>query len=79
MFPGYALLSAPPSCHRGRRAGVTDVDEGIPDLVLARVQIWLVMTGAEVGDPDLACTIIEAVLLLSTDLLSMNRRGSSSS
>ena len=36
------------------------VDAGLTDLALARVQIRSVMVGAEVGDPDLACTIIEA-------------------
>ena len=55
------------------------VNEMVPDLAPARVRIRLVVTGAKVGEPDLAYTIIEAVLLLSTDLLSMNRRGSSSS
>jgi len=34
------------------------------------------MTSAEVGDPDLAYTIIEVVLPHLADLLSMNRRGS---
>ena len=55
------------------------IDEGVPDLALARVQIWLVMTGAKVGDPDLAYTIIEVVLPLSADMLLTNRRGSGSS
>jgi hypothetical protein len=36
------------------------------------------MIGAKVGDPDLDYTIVEAVLPPSTDLLSMNRRGSGS-
>jgi hypothetical protein len=30
------------------------------------------MAGAEVGDPDLACTVIEEVLPPSADLLLMN-------
>ena len=54
------------------------VDEGVTDLALARVRIRLVVVGAEVGDSDLACTIVEVVLLPSADLLSKNRRGSSS-
>jgi len=49
FFPGYSLTSTPPSCHRGRRAGATGVDEGVPDLAPARVQIWSVMTGAVLG------------------------------
>ena len=77
MFHGFALLLAPPSCHRGRRVGAAGVDEGVPDLALARVQIWLVMIGVEVGDLDLAYTIVEAGLSPSADLLSTNRRGSS--
>ena len=36
------------------------------------------MIGAEEGDPDPTYTIIEAVLLPSDDLVSMNRRGSGS-
>ena len=36
------------------------VDKGITNLALARVQIQSVGVGAEVGDPDLACTVIEA-------------------
>ena len=36
------------------------------------------MIGAEVGDLDLAYTIVEAVLSPLADLLSTNRRGSSS-
>ena len=39
---------------------MASVDEGVTDLALARVQIWLVMAGAKVGDLDLACTIVEA-------------------
>ena len=66
------------SCHRGRRTGAVSVDKGVPDLALARVGIWLVMTGAKVGDMDLAYTIVEAVLPPSADLLSMNQRGSGS-
>ena len=54
------------------------VDEGVPDLALARVLIWLVMTGAEVGDLDPAYTIIKVVLPPSADLLSTNQRGSGS-
>ena len=49
MFSGFALLSAPPSCHHGRRASVASVDEGVPDLAPARDQIWSVVTGAELG------------------------------
>ena len=49
MFPGFSLLSAPPSCHHGRGAGAAGVDEGVPDLALARDQIRLVMIGAELG------------------------------
>ena len=48
------------------------VDEGVPYLALARVQIQSFMTSAEVGDPDPACTIIEVVLPLLVDLLSTN-------
>ena len=44
----------------GLRAGAVGVDEGIIDLALARVQIWSVVVGAEVGDLDLACTVVEA-------------------
>ena len=36
------------------------VDEGVTDLDLARVLIQLVVVGAKVGGPDLACTIVEA-------------------
>jgi hypothetical protein len=78
VYLGYASSLAQLSCYRGRETSATDIDEGVPDPALARVQIWLVMTGAEVGDLDLAYTVIEAVLLLSADLLSMNRWGSSS-
>ena len=49
MFPGFALLSAPSSYHRGCGAGVTSVDEGVTDLALARDQIWSVMIGTELG------------------------------
>jgi hypothetical protein len=63
------------SCHHGHRASAAGVDEGVPDLALARVQIQSAVVGAEVGDLDLACTIVEAVLPPSADLLSMNRRG----
>ena len=55
---------------------MTSVDEGVLDLALARVWIWQVVIGAEVGDLDPAYTIIEVVLPPSFDLLSMNRRGS---
>ena len=48
------------SCHRGRRAGAASTDAGLIDLALARVQIRSVVAGAEVGNPDLACTVIEA-------------------
>jgi len=76
-YPGYASSLAQPSCHHGHRTSAASVDEGVPDLTLARVRIRLVMTGAEVGDLDLAYTIVEAVLPPSADLLSMNQRGSS--
>jgi len=46
---------------------VAGIDEGVPDLALARVQIWLVMIGAKVGDSDQAYTVVEAVLPLSAD------------
>jgi hypothetical protein len=39
---------------------VTGVDEGVTDLALARVQIRSVVAGAEVGDLDLAFTVVEA-------------------
>ena len=78
MYPSYASSSTPPSCHRGCGTSTADIDEGVPDPVLARVWIRPVVTGAKVGDLDLAYTIIEAVLPPSADLLSMNRRGSSS-
>ena len=38
---------------------MASVDEGVTDLALARVQIQSVGVGAEVGDPDLACTVIK--------------------
>ena len=66
------------SYHHGHGTGVAGVDEGVPDLTSARVRIQLVMTGAKVGDLDLAYTIIEAILLPLADLLSMNQRGSGS-
>ena len=47
MFPSFALSSSPPSYHRGRGAGAADVDEGVPDLALARDQIWSVVIGAK--------------------------------
>ena len=71
-------MLAQPSCHRGRGTGATGVDKGVPNLASARVRIRLVMIGAEEGDPDPTYTIIEAVLLPSDDLVSMNRRGSGS-
>ena len=37
------------SCHRGRGASVAGVDEGVPDLALARDQIRSVVTGAKLG------------------------------
>ena len=49
MFLGFALLSAPPSCHRGRRASVAGVDEWVLDLAPTRDQILSVVTGAELG------------------------------
>ena len=39
---------------------MADDDEGVIDLALARVQIQSVVAGVEVGDPNLACTVIEA-------------------
>jgi hypothetical protein len=39
---------------------VADIDEGVTDLALARVQIQSIVASAMVGDLDLACTIIEA-------------------
>ena len=71
MYLGYTSLLAQPSCHHGRGTSATGVDEGVPDPALARVQIRLVVTGAELGDPDLAYIIIEAALPPSADLLSM--------
>ena len=62
MYPGYASSLALWSCHRGHETGVADVDKVVPDSASARVRIRSVMTGAEVGDLDLAYTIIEAVL-----------------
>jgi len=49
MFPGFALSSTPPSCHRGRGAGVAGVDEGVLDLAPARDQIWSIVIGADLG------------------------------
>ena len=77
-YPSYASSLAQLSCHRGRRTGAVSVDKGVPDLALARVGIWLVMTGAKVGDLDPAYNIVEEVLSPSADLLSTNRRGSGS-
>ena len=39
---------------------MVDVDVGLIDLALARVQIRSIMAGAKVGDLDMACTVIEA-------------------
>ena len=78
MFHGFVLSSAPPSYHHDHGAGAVGVDEGVPDLALAKVWIQLVMRGAKVGDLDPAYTIVEVVLPPSADLLSMNRRGSGS-
>ena len=39
---------------------MADIDEGVTNLALARVQIRSVMAGAEVGDLDLAYTVVEA-------------------
>jgi len=47
------------SCHHDHRAGAASIDAGLTDLALARVQIRSIIAGAEVGDPDLACTIVE--------------------
>ena len=58
---------------------MADVDEGVPDLAPAWVWIQLVVIGAEVGDLDLAYTIVEAVLPPLADLLSMNQRDLASS
>jgi hypothetical protein len=49
MIPGFALSLASPFCHHSRRASAADVDEGLPDLALARDQIRSIMTGAELG------------------------------
>ena len=49
MFPGFALSSAPPSCHHGRGAGAGDVDKGVLDLASARDHIRSVVTGVELG------------------------------
>ena len=57
---------------------MTGINEGVPDPALARVRIQLVVIGAEVGDLDLGYTIVEVVLSLSADLLSMNQRESGS-
>ena len=72
MYPGYALSLAQPFCHRGCGTSVTSIDEEVLDLAPARVWIQLVVTGAEVGDPDLAYTIVEAIFPPLADLLSMN-------
>ena len=73
--------------HRQHIRLVIVVAELVRPALTKGYQIWfwlgfgirLVMTGAEVGDPDLAYTIIEVVLPPSADLLSMNQRGSGSS
>ena len=49
MFPSFALSLAPPSYHHGHGGGAAGVDEGVPDLALARDQIRSVVTGAELG------------------------------
>ena len=49
MFPSFALLLAPPSCHRGHGASAAGVDEGVRDLAPARDQIRSVMIGAKIG------------------------------
>jgi hypothetical protein len=49
MFLGFALSSTPSSYHRGRGVGAAGVDEGVPDLALARDKIWSVVTSAELG------------------------------
>ena len=59
MYPGYASSLAQPYCHHGRRTGAADIDEGVPDLAPARARIWLVMTCAEVGDPDLVYIVVD--------------------
>ena len=46
MYPGYASTLAQPSCHRGGGTGAANIDEGVLDPALARVQIWLVVTSA---------------------------------
>ena len=55
------------------------VDDGITDLALAWVQIRLVVAGAKVGDLDLACTIVEAVLPPSADRPAINESKGTSS
>jgi uncharacterized protein (DUF2267 family) len=57
---------------------VASIDQGVLDLALARVLFQSVMAGIEVGDPNLAYTVVEAVFSLLVDLLSMNQRGSGS-
>jgi hypothetical protein len=48
VFPGYALSSAPLSCHCGHGADAAGVDEGVLDLAPARDrQIRSVVIGAE--------------------------------
>ena len=49
MFLGFALSSAPPSCHHGHGAGAAGVDEGVPDLASAKDQIRSVVIGVELG------------------------------
>ena len=43
-------------------------------MALARVQIWSIMVFAKVGDldPNLACTVVEAILLLLADRLAVD-------
>ena len=49
MYPSYALSLAHPSCHCGRGTGAASVDEGVPDLALARDQIRSIMIGPKLG------------------------------
>ena len=49
MFTSFALSSALSSYHRGHGAGAASIDEGVPDLALARDQIHSVVIGAKLG------------------------------
>ena len=40
-IPGYAALSAPPSCHISRGSGTSGVGEGVADLVWRSSMITL--------------------------------------